>query len=234
MALPKVKTPTYKTKLPSNNHTVEYRPFLSGEEKIFLMALESEDNDQMIRAVRDVLHACTFEKIEPFDLPSFDVEYLFLKLREVSVGETIEMNILSKNEKDYVPVEIDLRNMNIEKSDEHEKQIQLDETVGVEMDYPTFAMVQETKDIESEVEKSEYIMKSCISKIYDSESVYDKNSFTDEELDEWLDSLGSKHRQKIKKFFDTMPTLKLEVEYYDPHTEKDEKVVFEDLEAFFT
>lgn len=233
MSLPKVDVPTYELKLPSTGEKIKYRPFLTKEEKVFLMALESEDTKQMIRSISDVINACTFGKVDVNSLANFDIEYIFLKLREVSVGEIVEVQILGSDEETYIPIEVDLRKIEINRNENHKKEIMLDDEVGVVMRYPTYDLVEKSQEFTSGVEMSEYIMKQSIEKIFDNNNVYEVKDFTEEEVDEFFEGLSRSHKAKIQEFFETMPKIKLAVTYNDVDGEVKEKVL-EDLEAFFT
>ena len=180
MPLPKISTPTYELTLPSTDKTIQYRPFLVREEKLLVLALESEDTKQITTAIKTVIKACILTKgIKVEDLPTFDIEYLFLNIRGKSVGEEVEVNVLCPDdEKTYVPIKIYIDDIQCEKNDKHSKQIKLDDNVMMEMKYPSLSEFIKTnfdfKDTGSNLDQSFDLIASCICLLYTSPSPRDR------------------------------------------------------------
>ena len=230
MALPKVATPKYSLKLPSDGRMIQYRPFLVKEEKILLMAVESENEKEIIEAVKTIIGNCLeTEGVDINDLPVFDIEYLFLNLRSKSVGETVKLKLKCEKCENECLVGVNLSEVDITKTEGHDTKIQLTNEIGIIMKYPTFG-IAETPDVKSNPIK---VVNLCIDKIYDSKSVYGAKDSTDEELDEFIDSLSHEQFQKIQGFFETMPKMKKEIKFKCDKCEDDNSIVVESLQDFF-
>ena len=208
MALPKLNVPVYETILPSTEKVVKYRPFLVKEEKILLTAMEGEDEKNISIAIKQILNNCLQEDINIDDLPTFDIEYLFLRLRAKSVGENITVGlkpypcVQNNGElcKFSTEVEIDLEEVNVKKDLNHSPKIMISDDIGIVMGYPDISVLNTAKG-KSETEAGMDVIKNCITMIFTKEKTHEKGSFTSEELDEFLDSLSSEQFQKIKHFF---------------------------------
>ena len=239
MPLPKISTPTYELVLPSTDKTIQYRPFLVREEKLLVLALESEDTKQITTAIKTVIKACILTKgIKVEDLPTFDIEYLFLNIRGKSVGEEVEVNVLCPDdEKTYVPIKIYIDDIQCEKNDKHSKQIKLDDNVMMEMKYPSLSEFIKTnfdfKDTGSNLDQSFDLIGSCIDTIYQGEEAWAAKDCTKKELQEFLDQMNSSQFKEIESFFETMPKLSHEIEVQNPKTGVKSKVVLEGLSSFF-
>ena len=233
MPLPKIVTPTYELELPSSGQTIKYRPFLVKEEKLLYLAMESQDNKQMIKAVKTIIKNCTNLKTKVEDLATFEIEYIFLKIRSVAVGEVSEFKVLCPDdEKTEVTVSVPLGDVGVDIPEEHNAKIQLDENVGVVMKYPSLDIfikqnLSENPDIEDIFE----LAATCIGQVYDSEEVYD--SFTKAEALEFLENLNAEQFQKVQKFFETMPKLSYTLSVTNPETKVKSDLVLEGLAAFF-
>ena len=239
MPLPKISTPTYELVLPSTEKSIQYRPFLVREEKLLVLALESEDTKQITTAIKTVIKACILTKgIKVEDLPTFDIEYLFLNIRGKSVGEEVEVNVLCPDdEKTYVPIKIYIDDIQCEKNDKHSKQIKLDDNVMMEMKYPSLSEFIKTnfdfKDTGSNLDQSFDLIASCIDTIYQGEEAWAGKDCTKKELQEFLDQMNSSQFKEIESFFETMPKLSHEIEVQNPKTGVKSKVILEGLSSFF-
>ena len=237
MALPKVETPTYELTLPSQDLQVKYRPFLVREEKILMMANEAGEKKDITHTTMEVLQSCTFNEIDVQNLPLFDIEYLFLNIRAKSVGEKANFKILCKDDmKTYADVEIDLTKIDVQVDDNHTNNILLNEErkLGVVFTYPTYANLKKKIDFEKMDVKTTFNMISeCIDHIYEGEKIYPSKETTEKERMNFLESLNGEQFDKLKAFFETMPTLKHEVEIENPETKVKNKVVFRGLSDFF-
>ena len=210
MPLPKIATPTYELELPSTEQTVKYRPFLVKEEKLLVLALETEDTKQITTAIKTVLKSCVLTKgIKVEQLPTFDIEYLFLNIRGKSVGEELEVKVICPDdEKTEVPITIDLDEVKVQKSEEHNNQLKLDDTLMMEMRYPSLdQFIKNNFDFkdENQMEQSFDLIGSCIDKIYNEDEVWATADCTKKEVKEFLESMNSSQFKDIEKFFETMP-----------------------------
>jgi len=237
MPLPTIATPTFELELPSTGQTIEYRPFLVKEEKVLLYALESESTKQITNAVKSVIKNCIKTKgIKIEDLPTFDIEYLFLNIRGKSVGEDIEVNLICPDDGETsVPVTINVEDIKVEKSDEHKKQIKINDDIMVEMKYPTLnQFIKENFDVDSiDTEKSFDLIASCISQIISEDEVWESENCTKKEMVEFIEQMNSSQFKEIEKFFATMPKLSHSVQIKNPNTGVESKVVLEGLASFF-
>ena len=238
MPLPKISTAEYELKLPSNGKTIKYRPFLVREEKILILALESENQKQITTAVRQVIKECVLTKgIKVDQLPSFDIEYLFLNIRGKSVGESIELMVTCGDDgKTEVPVTVLIDDIEVSTNDEHDTDIELSDGYSVKMKYPSLSQFIETnfnQDSEDAVEKSFEMIATSIDMVYNDKDMFAASECTKKELKEWVESLTSAQFQKIEQFFETMPKLTHTLEVVNPNTKKKNTIVLEGLTDFF-
>ena len=239
MPLPKVNTPTYELVLPSTGKKVIYRPFLVREEKILIMALETEDIKQITQAVVDILTECILTKGIKFEnLSTFDIEYLFLNIRAKSVGETVEVNLICPDDnKTSVTVSIDIDSIKVKKNRKHKNIIKLDDNLSLKLKYPSLDQFIgsnfESKDDQS-ISSTLKVITSCIDVIYTEEESWVGSDSTQKELEEFIDQLNTKQFQLIEEFFNTMPKLSHPVKVKNPVTEVESTVVLEGLAAFFS
>ena len=238
MPLPKIATPTYELELPSTEQTVRYRPFLVKEEKLLVLALETEDTKQITTAIKTVLKSCVLTKgIKVEQLPTFDIEYLFLNIRGKSVGEELEVKVICPDdEKTEVPITIDLDAVKVQKNEGHNKQLKLDDTLMMEMRYPSLdQFIKNNFDFkdENQMEQSFDLIGSCIDKIYNEDEVWATADCTKKEVKEFLESMNSSQFKDIEKFFETMPKLSHTVKITNPKTKVKSDVVLEGLASFF-
>ena len=237
MPLPKITTSEYELELPSNGKTVKYRPFLVREEKILILALESANQKEITNAVKQVITECVLTKgIKIEQLPAFDIEYLFLNIRGKSVGESIDLLVTCGDDGETeVGVTVPIADIQVVKSEEHTKDIEIGDGWTVKMKYPSLSQFIETNFTESAdtVEKSFQVIASCIDIVYNTDDMFAAADCTKKELKEWVESLTSQQFQKIEKFFETMPKLTHTLKVVNPKTRKENTVVLEGLTDFF-
>ena len=233
MTLPTMNIPTYELEVPSTKKKLAYRPFLVKEEKILLMAMEEEKEAQLNRALKQVVNNCTFEKIKVDKLPLFDLEYIFLRIRAKSVGEVTKLSLLCQDDGEtYVPVEIDLEEIEVEFQEGHTTKIELTEDVGIIMSYPTFEFLDINVG-EADVNTLFSLIGNSIHQIYEGETIHERADFNKKELKAFLESLTSEQFKKVQNFFETMPRLRHTIEIENPKTKVKNSVTLEGLQAFF-
>ena len=240
MPLPKISTPTYELELPSSGETIEYRPFLVREEKLLVLAMESEDTKSITRAIKEVLKSCIKTKIKVEALPTFDIEYLFLNIRGKSVGEEVEVTVTCPDDnKTEVEISIPIDEIQIEKSKDHNDTIKLDDELTMKMKYPSLdQFIQTNFDLDaakgaSQLEQSFDLIAACIDTFYSDEEAWPASESSKKELNEFLEQLSSSQFQEIEQFFETMPKLVHEVSITNPKTKKKSTVTLEGLSSFF-
>ena len=231
MALPQIKTPTYELEVPSTGLKISYRPFLVKEQKVLMIAQEQGGEKSLLKAVGNIIKDCTNGTIEnPEELSTFDMEYIFLKIRGKSVGDKVELNLLCPDdEKTRVPTEIDLSVINIDKPKANNA-IQLSEDIGITMKYPTVKDLINFGNEKSVVKMTFDIIQSCTLNIFDANDVYE--DFSKKELQDFFDQLNTDQFDKIQKFFDDMPKLKHTVKVTNPNTGVESEIVLEGLQSF--
>jgi hypothetical protein len=238
MPLPKIATPIYELEIPSLKKKIRYRPFLVKEEKILIIALETEDSKQIANAVKNVITNCILSKgIKVEDLATFDIEYLFLNIRGKSVGETVDVLITCPDDgTTQVPTSISLDEINVEVDPKHSRDIKLDDSLTLRMRYPSM-----TEFIKNNFDSGESVsvddtfdlIVSCIDQIYSEEESWTASDSTKKELLEFVEQLSSKQFKEVEKFFDTMPKLSHTIKIKNPNTKVESEVVLEGLSAFF-
>ena len=237
MALPIIETPRYELTLPSSDVQVQFRPFIVKEEKVLLIAMESKDNNEIINATKDILKACTFDKLDIDTLPMFDIEYLLLQIRGKSVGEVAKFKVICPDDKQTATdVELDLSTINVQVDDDHTNKVVIDEKreLGLVLNYPSLGITKAGFDVNKEnVDTMFKVVANCIDHIYEGEKTYPAKDSTQKELITFLEGLSQEAFLKIKKFFDTMPQLRQEVEVTNPKTGIVSKVTFKGLQDFF-
>ncbi len=238
MPLPKIATPTYELELPSTGETLKYRPFLVKEEKLLVIALESEDNKQITNAIKAVLKSCVLTKgIKVEHLPTFDIEFLFLNIRGKSVGEELEVNVYCPDdETTQVPVTIYLDDIEVQRDEEHTNKIKLDDSIMMEMKYPSLdQFIKNNFDFNEKnaMDQSFDLISTCIDKVYTEDEVWSTADCTKKEVKEFLESMNSSQFQSIEQFFSTMPKLSHTIKVTNPKTKVESDVVLEGLASFF-
>lgn len=238
MPLPTIATPSYFLTLPSTGKEIKYRPFLVKEEKLLVLALESEDTKEISNAIKEVLKNCIQTRgIKVETLPTFDIEFLFLNIRGKSVGEEIEVNITAPDDnKTQITVKINVDDIKVQKNKNHTNKIKLDDSLMMEMKYPSLdQFIKNNFDFSGEVglDQSFDLIASCIDKIYNEEEVWSSEDVTKKELIEFLEQMNSLQFKQIEEFFNTMPKLSHEIKVKNPKTKEESTVVLEGLSSFF-
>ncbi|ADO97622.1 baseplate hub [Synechococcus phage S-ShM2] len=238
MALPKIAAPQYSLKLPSTGKNIKFRPFLVKEEKLLLMAMETSDENSTIETIKQIIKDCTNITVPIDSLPTFDIEYIFLKIRSKSVGESSKVILTAPDDGETeVTVEINLAAIEISEDDEHDKTIKLSDNMGMVMKYPsldTFVKMNITGDDErDEITQVFDLASDCIDNIYDENQVYPGSDSSKQEKIEFLEQLTSEQFQMVQKFFETMPKLMHDVEVVNPNTNVTSTVTLEGLASFF-
>jgi hypothetical protein len=238
MPLPIVETQTYELTLPSTDIKVKYRPFLVKEEKILLQAMESQKQSEIVEALKQIVNACTFGSLNVNELPTFDLEYIFLNIRAKSVGEVAKLKVLCPDDNEtYANVDIDLTEINVQVDDKHNNNIVIDENkkIGMIMKYPTLGSVD--TDIKLDQKVSAKVLFDIITKsiyqIFEGEKIYNASDYSKDEMTNFIESLDSKTFLKVQEFYDTMPKLMHEIEVENPKTKVKSKVVLQGLTDFF-
>tara|TARA_B100000131_G_scaffold267929_1_gene266441 strand:+ start:248 stop:973 length:726 start_codon:yes stop_codon:yes gene_type:complete len=241
MPLPKINTPTHELVLPSNGKKIKYRPFLVREEKILVMAMESEDMKQITTAIVDILNNCILTRgVKVEKLSTFDIEYLFLNVRSKSVGETVEVNVTCPDDGEtQVQMEIDIDSIRVKKDKTHKSTVKLDDNLSMKLKYPSLNEFIESNfdasdTTRSEVTQSLDMIISCIDMIYNEEESWSATDSTKKELSEFIEQLNTKQFKEIEKFFATMPKLSHTIKVKNPNTKVESEVVLEGLASFFS
>ena len=233
MTLPVINTPTYELEQPSTKTKVKFRPFLVKEEKILLLALEEGDEKSLANALKQIINNCTFEKMDVELLPLFDLEYMFLRIRAKSVSEIAELKLLCDDDGEtYADVSIPLEDIDVNFPEGHTNQIKLDDTITMEMRYPTFELLGQGVD-DLDVEKTFDLIGQCINKVYNGETIHERTDWSQDELKSFLESMTSKQFKDVQEFFETMPKLSYDVKFQNPKTKKDNTLTLEGLQSFF-
>lgn len=243
MALPKLDVPTYEVKLVSSGKLIRFRPFLVKEQKLFLMASESEDPKEVINVIRQVLKNCILDELDVDSLPTFDLEYLFMNLRARSVEEVVELKYKCNNKvKDdkgeekscggLVNFKLNILEIQPTKNENHKNKIQITENLGICLKYPTFEMIQKYENMDENQVMSNVLV-DCIDYIYDKENIYYSKDSTRQELEEFVDSMQQKDLEKLKDFFDTMPEIKKDVHFKCGKCGHEEDITIKGMQNFF-
>jgi len=238
MPLPTISTPTYELTLPSSSRKIKYRPFLVKEEKILIIAMESQDTKQIARAVKDVLAKCILTKgIKVDKLATFDIEYLFLNIRGKSVGEHIEVMVTCPDDnKTQVPMSINIDDIKVQKDKDHSSDIVLDDTYTLKMKYPSLNEFIKTNFDQVEnmkVDDTFDLISSCIDQVYSDEETWSHQECTKKELTDFVESLNTTQFKMVENFFTTMPKLSHLVKVTNPNTKVDSEIKLEGLQSFF-
>ena len=229
MGLPKLNTPIYELVLPSTEETIKYRPFLVKEQKLLLLAQESENKKDMLDAISQIIENCTFGKINGKESYVFDVEYVFLQIRRKSIGDKITLNLLCDDDgTTRVPTEIDLNDVKVEIGDNHTNKIQLTDDVQLIMTYPKIYTI---KDINPD--NSYDIVTKCVHQITEGDKVYEKVDMSDADLIEFIESMNTDNLNDVLDFFDTMPKIKYQINIMNPNTNVENTINMEGIESFF-
>ena len=240
MPLPTIETPTYELKLPSTGKKVKYRPFLVKEEKILIICLESKNQDEITNAVKDVLKKCILTRgVKVDELPTFDIEYLFLNIRAKSIGEDIKMTVTCPDDgTTQVPVTVYVDEIEVIKPKDHKTDIVLDDKITLRMKYPSLSQFVENNfevndDPKTIVSKTFKVVADCMDTVFTQEDAWEAKDYTPDERLKFIEQLNSKQYKEVEKFFATMPKLSHTIEVINPNTKQKNSVVLEGLADFF-
>ena len=237
MALPKINTPIYELEIPSTGKKIRYRPFLVKEEKVLIIAMESEDPKQMASAVKDVISNCILSRgIKVNELATFDIEYLFLNIRGKSVGEEVEVLVTCPDDNTTrVPVSINLDDIQIQNNKEHSKDIKLDDNLTLRMKYPSMSEFIKNNFAQGQINVDDTfdLITGCVDQIFSEEESWTSSDCTKKQLNEFIESLSSKQFKEVEKFFETMPKLSHNIKVKNPETGVESEILLEGLTSFF-
>jgi len=232
MALPKLESPVYETELPSTGKKIKYRPFLVKEQKIILMAQESKSATETMRSMSSLISACTFNEIDALTSPLFDIEYLFLRIREKSVGANVNLIITCPDDgKTKVPVKVNLEDINVQMTVGHSNEIEISKDMKLIMKYPLLSDVAKV-DAQNETDSVFSILQQCVHELHHGDTVYNRVDMSDKDLEEFIDSFSTKQFEMVTQFFETMPKLRHVVSVVNPETKVKSEVVIEGLDSF--
>ena len=233
MALPKLDIPKHKLTVPSTQEEIEYRPFLVKEQKVLMIAQEGGEDKDIATALGDLVKTCTFGSIDPNINPMFDIEYVFLQIRSKSVGDIVEVSVLCPDDdKTRVPVKITLSELQVQISVEHTNEYQLNDNIKIVFRYPVLSDLLGVSEKISDVEKAFMLLQNCVTEIHHGEQIFNRIDITDNELEEFIDSMSGEQFEGILDFYETMPKLRHVVNVTNPNTEVKSEVLLEGLESF--
>ena len=233
MALPKLNTVTYDLNLPSTGQKLEYRPFLVKEQKALMIAQESEDNKQIEKAFAQIINDCVIDDVDPYTMPMFDIEYIFLRIRGKSVGEKVKLNLLCPDDEETrVSVDVNLEEVDVQMQKDHTNTIELNSDITMVMKYPCLKDMTGFDD-EGEIKNLFEMIKRCVHEVRQGEIIYNRVDISDKELDEFIDSMSASNFEDITNFFTTMPKLQHVVDVTNPNTKKKNEIPIEGLQSFF-
>ena len=238
MGLPKVNTPEYRLTIPSTDKEIKFRPFLVQEEKLLLIAQQTGNEAAMLDAIRQLIENCCFGELDLDKMPMFDMEYIFLQIRAKSVGEVVKLKVTCPDDKKTeVEVEVDLSEIQVQMSEDHDARIQLTDDIGLLMAYPSMGTMvgMQGKSVEGKdgVDALFEMICNCMYQIWQGEEVHDCMDYTTQEKMDFISSLNHDQFEKIQTFFDTMPTVKHEIEIYNPNTKKKSNLTLQGMNSFF-
>ena len=237
MPLPTIVTPTFELNLPSNGKKIKYRPFLVKEEKILILAIESNSMKDISRAIKDVLKNCILTKnVKVDELPTFDIEYLFLNIRSRSIGESIELVVTCPDDGETkVNKQIYIDEIEVKKDENHSPDIKLDSTYTMRLKYPSLdQFIDDNFNFDDVTKDNSFdIIASCIDIVFSDEEAWEAKDCTKKELIDFVERLDSNQFKQIETFFDTMPKLSHQIEVENPKTKVKSTVMLEGLASFF-
>ena len=233
MALPKLDTPTYRLTLPSTREEIQYRPFLIKEQKLLMIAQESEDDQQIADAVTSIVKSCTFDKIDANLVPMFDIEYIFLNIRGKSVGEKVQLNLTCPDdEKTTVPVEVNLEDVSVQMVADHTNEIQITDQVKLFLKYPILSDMKGLMGDTNETSQIFNMLNKCVQEIHFGDQIFNRVDISEKEITEFIDQMTSEQFESITNFFNTMPKLRHVIMVKNPKTQVESEVVVEGLASF--
>mgnify|MGYP001196442167 CR=1 FL=1 len=231
--LPKLDNPTYELELPSTGEIVKYRPFLVKEQKVLMLAMESEKANQMKETMAQLISTCTFEQIDPYKVPMFDIEYMFLQIRGKSAGETVELSVICPDdEKTSTTIKINLSEVGVQMKNEHTNEIEVTDSIKIIMRYPSLNDYSTLDTDQGNAQALFSMLDNCIEEIHEGDKIHHKVDISEGELTEFIDSLPSDVMEKIGEFFESMPKLQHVVKVKNPKTKKTRELKVEGLQSF--
>ena len=236
MSLPKVGIPTYELNLPSTGKAIKYRPFVVKEEKVLLLALESEDEKEIKNAVKDLIKNCVQTRIKVDDLPSFDLEYIFLRIRAASVSEEVSMVVTCKDDNTtQANVNINLTDVEVFKPEGHTNKIMLDDVTGLVMKYPGMDRFIDSEFLNKDIKTDEVFdfIADSVDQIFNDEEVWDSSTTSKKEMITFIEELTAKQFESIQNFYETMPRLLHKFTVINPNTGVESEYIIEGLQNFF-
>ena len=234
MALPKLETPTYELELPSTGEKIKYRPFLVKEQKNLMIASESEDETEIQNALANIISECTFGKIDPFEVPLFDIEFMFLRIRGKSVGEQIKLNVLCPDDnKTRTDITINLEDIDVHMEATHNNEISVTDNITIFMRYPTLKDMTNVGTDNTDVATIFNLIKSCVAEIRDEKTVHNRIDISEKEMEEFIDNLPSVVFENLGEFFNSMPKVQHPVKVTNPKTKKKGEIIIEGIQSFF-
>ena len=234
MALPKLETPIYELELPSTGEKVKYRPFLVKEQKNLMIAMESEEETQLRDSLASIISECTFNKIDPFEVPMFDIEFMFLRIRGKSVGEKVKLNVLCPDDnKTRVDVEVNLEDIDVHMKAEHTNEVSVTDNIKIYMKYPALNDMLDIQTDDQETAQVFTMIKRCVNEIHEGETIHHRVDISEKDLDEFIDNLTTETFEKLGNFFETMPKVMHVIKVKNPKTKKTGEVVIEGIQNFF-
>ena len=234
MALPKLDTPVYTLKLPSTQEEIKYRPFLVKEQKLLMIAQEGGEETDLVNTITEIITSCTFNKIDIHEVPLFDIEYIFLKLRSKSVGETATIRVLCPDDnKTYANVNVNIEEIEVQMTEDHTNIIDLTDKIKMIMKYPQLRDMRGLQSLNaSQTQQIFSIMKYCISEVHEGEKIYNRVDVTDEDIEDFIESFSTEQLKSIMNFFETMPKIRKVVKVTNPKTKVVSEVTLEGMETF--
>ena len=234
MALPKLDTPTYSLVLPSTGQEIKYRPFLVKEQKLLMMAQESKEQTNIAETMSNVISSCTFNTVDTQQTPLFDIEYIFLKVRSKSVGETQQIRVLCPDDGEtYGNVTVNLDEIEVQMTEGHTNEINLTDKIKIIMKYPQLKDMRGLDSIDTtQMEQIFAVMKHCVWEVHDGDKVYNRVDITDKDIEDFIDSFDNQQLESILNFFQTMPKIRHPVKVINPKTKVESELVLEGLESF--
>ena len=233
MGLPKLDTPTYRLTLPSTGEEIQYRPFLVKDQKLLMMAQESEEDQQIVDAVTSLVKTCTFDKIDADNSPMFDVEYIFLQIRGKSVGEKVQLRLICPDDEETtVDAEVDINDIAVQMTEDHTNEVQITDTVKLFLKYPVLKDMRGLMVNTSEMQQIFSVLTKCVHEIHYGEQIFSKIDISEKDIDEFIDQLTTDQFKGITNFFDTMPKLRHVIPITNPKTKVESEVVVEGLASF--
>ena len=231
--LPKLDTPTYRLTLPSTGEEIQYRPFLVKEQKLLMMAHESEDDQQIVDAVTSLVKVCTFDNVDADNSPMFDIEYIFLQIRGRSVGEKVQLRLICPDDEETtVETEVDINDISVQMTDEHTNEVQITDTVKLFLNYPVLKDMKGLMSNANEMEQIFSMLTKCVHEIHYGEQIFSRIDMSEKDIDEFIDQLTTDQFEGITNFFDTMPKLRHVISITNPKTGVESEVVVEGLASF--